>query len=98
MERRRRREGPVLMSEQQPEASAVTGEARRADRDFGPDCRCWCHVRPVVCALDCCGCIVHDHREPAGEEKAPAVPSPPVAADLDRATIAADIPDAESPA
>jgi hypothetical protein len=26
-----------------------------------PDCLCWCQVRPVVCALSCCGCIVHDH-------------------------------------
>ena len=28
---------------------------------FGPDCRCWCHVRPIACALSCCGCIIHDH-------------------------------------
>ena len=29
---------------------------------FGPDCVCWCQVRPVVCALSCCGCVVHDHQ------------------------------------
>lgn len=29
---------------------------------FGPDCRCWCQVRPIVCTLSGCGCVVHDHR------------------------------------
>jgi hypothetical protein len=28
--------------------------------DKRPDCICWCQVRPVACALRCCGCIVHD--------------------------------------
>jgi len=25
-----------------------------------PDCQCWCQVRPVVCTLAGCECIIHD--------------------------------------
>ena len=27
---------------------------------FGPDCRCWCQVRPIVCTLSGCACVIHD--------------------------------------
>jgi len=38
----------------------MTGTERRGP-EFGPSCYCWCQVRPVVCTLGCCGCIMHEH-------------------------------------
>jgi len=33
-----------------------------ADRmEFTAECVCWCQVRPVVCTLRCCKCVIHDH-------------------------------------
>ena len=58
--------------------------------DFGPDCICWCQVRPIVCTLSGCECVIHDHR--------PLTPSADLSACRDEdpahaATLAAAYPD-----
>jgi len=45
-------------------AQAAYGAFALSSSDRLPACLCWCQVRPVVCTLSCCGCIVHDHAAP----------------------------------
>jgi hypothetical protein len=41
---------------------------------FGPDCLCWCQVRPVVCILACCECVLGAY-EALTQAQAPVPPA-----------------------
>jgi hypothetical protein len=73
--------GELAVPEDAPSAGDHPGEAAPHPgphgAPFGPDCLCWCQVRPVVCILAGCECVLAWY-EARAQAEAPA-PGPPTA-------------------